>query len=252
MSDQLVTLEVFKGSIGIVCLQNKADKNCISAAFQEAILDTFAEIGQRTDLKAVVVHGYDDYFCCGGTADSLREFSAGKISYGDLFPAHRVFLDCELPVVCAMQGHAIGGGLPMSCYGDILILSESSTYSANFMGYGFTPGAGSTYIIPRKFGMSLGNEMLLSAQNYKGSEIKERSAGVKVLPQGQVIEHGIDVAKKFTLMPTVALKLLKARLAAPIKEILPSVIAEEERMQQISFNTEESKALLNQFLPEDE
>ena len=83
-------------------------------------------------------------------------------------------------MISAMQGHALGGGLAFGCFADIIVMGVECIYSANFMKYGFTPGMGATYIIPRKFGEVLGTEMLLTAKNYYGSELKERGASAKI------------------------------------------------------------------------
>ena len=57
-----------------------------------------------------------------------------------------LLLDCKIPTIAAMQGHALGGGLAFGCYADLIILAEECFYSANFMNHGFTPGMGATYV----------------------------------------------------------------------------------------------------------
>ena len=97
-------------------------------------------------------------------------------------------LDCKIPVIAAMQGHAIGGGFSLGLFADFVLLSRESIYTASFMKYGFTPGFGSTYIFPKKLGTVLGSEMLLTARKYRGEELKKRGASFEVYPRAEVLE----------------------------------------------------------------
>src|SRR5690606_32652185 len=118
-----------------------------TAGVIEGLERAFVAIAERKDLKVVVLHGYDNYFCCGGTKEELLGIHEGRIAFSDR-PFYELPLRCELPVIAAMQGHALGGGLVLGCYADIMVLAEECMYGAVFMKYGFTPGMGGTFILP--------------------------------------------------------------------------------------------------------
>lgn len=69
-------------------------------------------------------------------------------------------LYCKIPVIAAMQGHAIGAGWAMGLFCDYTIFSEESVYQSPYMRYGFTPGAGSTLIFPQRFGKILSRNFI--------------------------------------------------------------------------------------------
>jgi polyketide biosynthesis enoyl-CoA hydratase PksI len=163
------------------------------------------------------------------------------------FPFFRLLLDCELPTIAAMQGHAIGGGLAFGLYADIIVLAEESMYSANFMRYGFTPGMGSTYILPKKFGETLGAEMLFGAGGYHGGQLKERGVSARVVKKKDVINTALATARELAGQPLVSLKLLKKHLAQPIRDELPSWIERELAMHQITFAQAEVKDRIQKF-----
>lgn len=91
-------------------------------------------------------------------------------------------------------------------------MGEECIYSANFMKYGFTPGMGATYIIPKRFGETLGNEMLLTARNYYGAELKKRSAPVKIVSKKDMISVAMGMARGLADKPLLPLKILKKYL----------------------------------------
>jgi polyketide biosynthesis enoyl-CoA hydratase PksI len=219
--------------------------NTFTENFSRDIMSVYAEIKENKDVKAVIVHGYDTYFSCGGSKEELKKLTANTdlISFDDL-RFYRLQLDCELPTISAMHGHGLGGGLAFGCFGDIVLMSESSMYGTNFMRYGFTPGMGATYIVPKKLGYSLGNEMLFSANYYFGRDLKTRGVGVRVLPASDVIPAALSIAKDLAQKPLTSLKLLKKHLAEPIRKELETVIEQEKAMHRITMKLPEVQDLI--------
>jgi len=134
-----------------------------------------------------------------------------------------------------MQGHAIGGGLALGCFADVVILAEECIYNAIFMKYGFTPGMGSTCIIPARMGTTLGAEMLLTARNYYGAELKSRGAQVTVVPKAEVVARAMATAAELAEKPRLPLVLLKRHLTRSLRDQLPGVIAGERDMHRKTF-----------------
>jgi polyketide biosynthesis enoyl-CoA hydratase PksI len=182
----------------------------------------------------VVVHGYGSIFCPGGTRDELLGIFEGRIKFDDL-PLYRLFLDCPVPVIAAMQGHELGGGLAMGLFADMVILAEESLYSANFMKYGFTPGMGATLVLPARFGSLLANEMMFSAGSHHGGELARRGVGCRVLKRVEVIPAARKLAREIADKPDVSVRMLKAHLAAPLREALPRSVAAELEMHGTTF-----------------
>src|SRR5262249_34888364 len=137
--------------IGIVVMEDQVSRNTFSRAFVEGLIEVFAAIRADATLKVIVVHGFGNYFCCGGTREELLTLADGRLQFTDA-NFFDLLLQCDIPVIAAMQGHALGGGLAFGAFADMMVLATEALYSANFMRYGFTPGMGATYIIPRRFG----------------------------------------------------------------------------------------------------
>ena len=230
-----------RGSVGVVVLEDRESKNTFSPAFVQDLKRTFDVIAQSPDLHVVVVHGFDNYFCCGGTKEELIGLVEGVRSQDtrgvslDGLMFYDLFLRCEVPVIAAMQGHAIGGGLALGLFADICILAEECIYNAVFMKYGFTPGMGSTFIIPKRMGETLGTEMLLTARNYYGLELKTRGAQVQVEKKADVVKVALRTAAELAEKPRLSLQLLKAHLTHNTRQELQRVIAGERAMHRQTF-----------------
>jgi polyketide biosynthesis enoyl-CoA hydratase PksI len=230
-----------QGAVGVVALEDRQSKNTFSPGFVENLKRAFDLVAQSPDLHVVVVHGFDNYFCCGGTKEELVGLVEGVRSQDtrgvslDGLMFYDLFLRCEVPVIAAMQGHAIGGGLALGLFADFCILAEECIYNAVFMKYGFTPGMGSTYIVPKRMGETLGTEMLFTARNYYGLELKTRGAQVQVQKKADVVKVALRLAADLAEKPRLSLQLLKAHLTQTTRQELQRVIAGERAMHRQTF-----------------
>jgi polyketide biosynthesis enoyl-CoA hydratase PksI len=188
----------------------------------------------------VILTGFDSYFASGGTQEDLLTLHEGKGSFSDN-KIYGLALECEIPVISAMQGHGIGGGFVMGLFADFVILSRESVYTANFMKYGFTPGMGATMILPEKLGPVLGMEMLLQARRYRGEELKQRGVAFPVHPRNEVMDRAMDIARDLAQVPRLSLITLKSHLVRSLREQLPDVIEREVAMHAVTFHQDEVK-----------
>ncbi len=223
-----------------VTMQDRLNKNTFSEAILKGLADAFAAIGRSPTCKAVILTGYDTYFCSGGTQEALMALQGSPDRrFTDVSITYQLALECPVPVIAAMQGHGIGGGLVMGLYCDFVILSRESVYSANFMRYGFTPGMGGTLIVPHKLGQALGMEMLMTGSNYRGADLERRGVGFPVVPRAEVMDHALRLAEVLVEKPRTSLVTLKRHLNQPILQALPTTISNEVEMHAQTFHQPE-------------
>nr|ASA76641.1 enoyl-CoA hydratase [Pyxidicoccus sp. MCy9557] len=237
MSD-VVKLAVDSRGIALVTMEERVHKNTFSRPLVDGLRATFAELGRRTDVRVVVLTGYENYFCCGGNKEELLAMNEGRMRFTDM-DFYDLLLRCELPVVSAMQGHGIGGGLVFGCTADVIVMANEAIYCTKFMRYGFTPGFGATCIIPKKFGEVLASEMLFTASNYSGGQLRERGAPMRIVPKKDVLAVAMGMAAELADKPLVSLKLLKRQLTAKLREELRDAVSAELRMQETTFHLPE-------------
>ncbi|WP_136667788.1 polyketide synthase [Flavobacterium sp. H122] len=243
---QVVKLTELGDGIVQITLEDRASRNTFSRELMEGIIEVFEKIKKNSSYKVVILCGYDNYFCCGGTKEELFAIHNGEIGFADLnFFTHP--LDCEIPVISAMQGHAIGGGFVFGLYADFVILGKENVYTTNFMKYGFTPGMGGTLLVPSKLGRTIGNEMLFTAENYRGGELKDRGVKVKVVSKSEVLNEALKLARCLADKPRLSLITLKEHLNADIKAKLPEIIKKELKMHKVTFHQSEVAERIESF-----
>ncbi len=226
----LVSARLIEDSIAFVMMHDRAQRNQMAGIFVEELERIFTAISTDPRIKVVVLAGYDEVFCLGGTKEALVGISEGRLKYSDVPFVYRGLLDCPVPVIAAMEGHAVGGGLAFGCQADIIYLAAESVYGANFMQYGFTPGMGGTLFFREKFGANLAQEMMFSADSLTGQTIKDKGAPLTVTTRAQVLPEAMARARSLASKPRHALTVLKKTMAQRLLDQLPGVVAEELAM----------------------
>lgn len=232
--EEVVRLRRHGASIAVIEMEDRAGRNTFTPALVGGLGTALQRVDADPEIKVVVIHGFDAIFCAGGTLEELLTLADHKATF-DAHGFYRALLDCKAPVVAAMQGHALGGGLVFGLYADLVVLSQESLYAANFMKYGFTPGMGATVVLPMKLGAGLAGEMMFSAKGYHGGALRERGIGFPITPRAETIPAAMKLAEELAEKPLGALRMLKQALNRPLLASLPEAITNEKAMHEASF-----------------
>ncbi|MDT0268350.1 polyketide synthase [Streptomyces sp. DSM 44915] len=247
---QVVTVTEPLPGVAQIVMADREHKNTFTDALLAGLGEAFTRVAADERYKAVVLTGYGTYFCSGGTRDALLGIQEGTFTFQPegVPSAYSLALDCPIPVISAMQGHAIGGGLSMGLFADFVIFSRESVYTANFMKFGFTPGFGSTRIFPAKLGLALAQEFLLTGRTFRGTELAERGVPFPVRPRDEVLPAALELAGNLAEKPRRSLVVLKDHLVRELREQLPAVIEQELAMHAQTLHQPEVRDLvLNRY-----
>ncbi len=236
-----------KNDIAIVTMNDRESKNMFTTNLHLGLLNAFMKIEQNTDIKAVVLTGYDNIFCMGGTREQLDNISNRLTDCSDTEFAYRGLLECRVPVIAAIQGHAMGGGLILGLFADIIIMAKECVYSSNFTQYGFTPGVGATFILKEKMGAAISNEMMFTAKSYTGNDLKERGANILFRDAGNVLNEALTIAGTLAKKPRETLEVLKTELAGRTLKVLPFIIRSEISMHRKVFSKINTQENINKY-----
>ncbi|OKI02263.1 hypothetical protein A6A06_14490 [Streptomyces sp. CB02923] len=231
-----------------VAICDPAERNRITPRLCARLPAALHEAAAHPATRVVLLSGEPAVFCAGGTQDELLGFHAGRSTL-DAEECITAPLDCPAPVVAAIRGHAIGGGLLLGLYADLAVLSERSVYAANFMAYGFTPGVGATALLPARLGAVLGTEMLLTGCSYRGADLRQRGVPYRVVAHDLVESTARELAARTARAPRTSLRLLKRHLRTRLRRATDEVLGPELRMQAATFALPEVAARITQAYP---
>jgi polyketide biosynthesis enoyl-CoA hydratase PksI len=226
-------------------LNNAKHQNRLSDALCQELLGALDELAATPDLKVLLFAGQEHVFCAGAAAEMLHGLLAGDADAKDLLLPERV-LSFPLPVIAALRGHAVGGGLTLALCCDLLVAAETSRYGMNFLEMGFTPGVGTTALLPATVGHHFASEMMLTTKLYKGRELQGRGLFNYVVKADAVEALALDLARRMAEKPRYALELLKKHMALPRRQALQAALAREHEMHKLCFDRPETAALIHE------
>jgi polyketide biosynthesis enoyl-CoA hydratase PksI len=233
-----VHLEHRKDGVAVVWMRNERSKNAMTPRFVSELLSALRQAAHSPATKVVVLAGLPEIFSSGASPDLLRAFSRGELAPTEI-SLPRALLDVPVPLVAAMEGHAIGGGLALGLCADLVVIARESRYGATFMDFGFTPGMGTTQLLFHVVSPALAFEMLLTGEPKKGASFVGASGFNAILPRAEVMPHALALAERVAEKPRLSLELLKRTLATPRRRAFEETYTTETLMHHATFGQQE-------------
>ncbi len=235
----MINLNSDKSGLYHLQLIDESGKNALSHQMISELMAALDQISADPDAKTLLLSGTPQYFCTGASADMIRELSDGEIVASDIDLALQI-ISFPVPVITAMQGSALGGGLVLALCSDITVASNHARYGFNFTDLGFTPGMGTTGLLPGLIGYQRAAEMMMTGKMYKGKELQSFGLFNYTEDPDMVMTKGLDLADRLIDKPAHVLKTLKKSLSKPRINRIKEALRNEKEMHALCFNHEET------------
>lgn len=162
------------------------------------IAEVYEQLDDEADCRAIVLCAQGKNFCAGANfgasdAGNAKDSSAGALSNELYRQAVRIFR-CRKPVVAAVQGAAIGGGLGLAVSADFRVTCPEGRFSANFTRLGFHPGFGLTVTLPELLGRQKAALLCLTSRRLNGEQAVEWGLADVCVPMEEVRQAATELA----------------------------------------------------------
>ncbi len=173
--------------------------NYFDMALIRGLADAFEALDQRDDCRAIVLCAEGKAFCAGANfGDGSRDRAKADRQPDHLYiEAVRLFR-CKLPVVGAIQGASVGGGLGLALVPDFRVACPEARFSANFTRLGFHPGFGLTATLPRVIGPTKAAMMFYTSRRIKGEEAYQMGLADMLVARDELRGCAIELAREIT------------------------------------------------------
>ena len=182
------------------------------------------------DVRAVVLCSEGKNFCAGMNFTTPDE---GVASSGatHLYDIAIRFFEQPLPIVAAVQGAAIGGGLGLALAADLRVASRESRFGANFARLGFHHGFGLTVTLPLVVGHQAAVELLYTGRRIDGEAASHIGLCDHLVDAGQIRPRAIELAEEIAVSAPLALRSIRATMRGPLVESVRAALAHERAEQ---------------------
>jgi polyketide biosynthesis enoyl-CoA hydratase PksI len=221
------------GGIARLVLADPRSGNALGESMVAALRDAFDAIDRLADVRVVVLSGEGETFSSGAPRDLLLRLAAGELRPADIV-LPKLLLDCAVPVIAAMAGHATGGGFALGLAADIIVIGEDSRYGFTFMNLGFTPGMGTTRLCEHVLSAAVAHELLYTGELRRGRGFA--GSGINhIVSADRVQPIALDLAARIAEKPRAAITALKRTLSLPRRQAFEQSITQESLMHQLTL-----------------
>jgi enoyl-CoA hydratase/carnithine racemase len=217
MADPAVLYEV-RDYIATITLNRPDNRNSMTEDLLEGVAAAVAQVRQDSEVRCVIITGKGRSFSAGADFRSQVQRGSGE---RELLPNERSFamyqpflsvLSIEVPVIGALNGHAIGGGLGLALVCDVRVANRDAKYGANFVRLGLHPGMATTYFLPRFVGIPRAAELLLTGRLISGAEAAEYGFANYAVAPDEVLPKAQEIAREVAGCAPIAVRWTKRSL----------------------------------------
>jgi enoyl-CoA hydratase/carnithine racemase len=201
----------------------------------QQIADALEELDEKSDCRVIILASEGKNFCAGANFSQDKEMMNKSNPYSKLYNEAVRLFRTKKPIIAAVQGAAVGGGLGLALAADFRIASAESKFSANFAKLGFHQGFGSSVTLPRIVGQQNAAMMLYTAKRVKGEEALTLGLVDYLVPASELLIRANEFASEIASSAPMAVESIRATvrgdLADQIEEIVAWELSEQIRLQ---------------------
>ncbi|OHV57225.1 enoyl-CoA hydratase [Pseudofrankia sp. BMG5.36] len=218
-----------------------------------SLADAYEELASG-DVRAIVLCSQGKNFCAGADFHNQSEADPPKQEgASDLYREALRLLRVEIPVVAAVQGSAVGGGLGLACSADFRVAVPEARFSANFARLGFHPGFGLSVTLPGIVGQQTALDLLYTGRRMGGEEAFAKGLADRLVPHGEeraeAHAFAVEIARSAPLAVRSIRHTLRGGLADTVAAILKRESSEQTRLRATADFAEGSLAMLERRPP---
>ncbi len=204
----------------------RGPNNFFNAAVIGELADAYEELDQDDRCRAIVLCSEGKHFCAGAELGVGRELGAGDHYREGL----RLFA-AGLPVVAAVQGAAVGGGLGLALSADFRVASAESRFTANFARLGFHQGFGISVTLRDVVGQQAATELLLTGKRIDGGAAQAIGLVDRLVDGGEIRAGAHALAAELAGSAPLAVRSVRATLRDGLVERVRAAMAHEQQEQ---------------------
>lgn len=243
MARELVKQER-SGHVSIVTMDRPEKKNAFTNPMYLAMTRAIAAAQDDPDVHALLITGAGDAFCAG------QDFSEMDADIGAEhgFPAFlQTLVDCDKPIVTAVNGVGIGLGLTMLLHTDVNYIAAGARLRAPFVTLGVVPEAAASYLLPLVIGQQRAAEILFTARWIDAEESVALGLTFAVVPRERLFDIALAKAAEFAANPPAAVRHTKRLLRVWRKQAIAAARQREDEAFQERLGSPENLEAIRAF-----
>jgi len=245
-----------------ITLNKPETRNALSSDICGKLVAAIKRADEDSGVSCVVLAANGKSFCAGGNIKEIKAMTAEqKMSPMEIEAWYKTGIqqiplameNISVPVIAAVNGHAIGAGNDLTCMCDIRIASEDAIFAESFLRVGIIPGDGGAWLLPRIIGQARANQMLFTGEFIDAHKALDYGLVSEVVANDKLLARAHELAGQVAALPPLAIRktkeLLRAAQNQSLKENLDIAAIYQGVLQQMDDHQEAIEAILEKREP---
>ncbi len=237
-----------EGPVRIVRMNRPEKKNALTMAMYEAMASGIETARQNPALRCLLIAGAPTVFCAGNDIGDFLKMAGADAGLGtQILRFLYALVRCELPLVAAVQGNAVGVGTTMLIHCDHVVASNEARFSTPFVSLGLVPEAASSLIAPRLLGHARAFSLLVMGRPLSADEAKSAGLVNTVVAPDAVEAEAMKAARAIAALPPQAVLASRRLMRGQPDEIVARIDTEAEQFK-ARLQSGEARAAFEAFM----
>lgn len=245
------------GGIVVATMNQPETRNALTGNTAiEEIVQLCAHIRQDAGVKVLILTAAGPIFSSGGNVKDMRRFFDDALTPERICEEYRQGIQriplalhgLDVPVICAVNGPAIGAGLDIACMCDIRIAADTATFAESFVRVGIVPGDGGAWLLPRAVGMARASEMAYTGEAISAQDALAWGLVSRVVPAADLLPTARTLAAKIAANPGGVMRMTKRLLREGQHSSLASLLELSASYQALAHKTAEHREAVTAFI----
>jgi enoyl-CoA hydratase len=237
------------GNVGVITLRRPEALNALDTKMVTELIDCLNDYDKQDEVRCVVIAGSEAAFSAGADIKEMVDKTAIEMAMtGHFFPLWDRVGRYQKPIVGALSGFVLGGGLELAMSCDVLVASETTKFGQPEINIGVIPGGGGTQRLTRAVGKYKAMEMVLTGKMIGAEEAKALGLVSRVVPKEAFLSEAMAVAKEIASKSPVAVRFAKQAVNKAFEMGLSNGLDFERELFYMLFASEDKDAGMKAFL----
>jgi enoyl-CoA hydratase/carnithine racemase len=205
---QLILTEI-SNRVGVITLNRPKSYNALNHQLLTEIMNALEEYDHNMQVGAMVIAGSQKSFAAGADISDMVNCSPQEMRESPFIPEFSRIQQIKKPIIAAVSGYCLGGGLELAMSCDMIIASDTSSYGQPEINLGIIPGAGGTQRLTRAVGKGLAMEMVLNNRTLSAQEAFEFQLINHIYPEDEYLEKTLELAGEIAQRAPLAIQAAK-------------------------------------------
>jgi enoyl-CoA hydratase len=238
-----------EGALGMITLNRPQAMNALSTKLVTELISALNDFEKDDGVRCLVITGSERAFSAGADIKEMAEMTAVQMTMtGHFFPLWDKVGRYPKPIVGALSGFVLGGGLELAMSLDVLVASETTQLGQPEIDIGVMPGGGGTQRLTRAVGKYKAMEMILTGKRIGAEEAKALGLVSRVVPKEAYLEEAKKVANEIASKSPVAIRLAKMAVNKAFEMGLSEGIDFEREVFYLLFASEDKDEGMQAFM----